>query len=143
MDQEDIAQECLMGIHKNLATYHPSQPIKPWVSAIIRYKLADHFRRLAKRQEQLMGDEEINVTKDIPSANTRYDETSKREASETLNALPLKLKRALELTHLEGLSYTEAAKKEGITEAALRKRISRAFAKLKTVIVKNTEIRIE
>ena len=142
VDLDDITQECLMGIHKNLATYHPTQPVKPWISAIIRYKLADHFRRLSRRKEQLMGNEEINVTNKSSEANT-YSEPSKEEAAEVLKTLPEKLRRALEMTHVEGLSYSEAAKKEGISEVALRKRISRAFHKVRTEVAKNTELSFE
>lgn len=142
VDQEDIAQECLIGIHKNLSTYQPDQPIKPWISAIIRYKLADHFRKLARRKEQNLGDEEIPVTNEALEANEEVG-TSKREASEVLDALPDKLRRALELTHIDGLSYSEAAKREGISEVALRKRISRAFTKVRAEVTKSTEMRLE
>jgi RNA polymerase sigma-70 factor (ECF subfamily) len=143
VDQEDLTQECLMGIHKNLATYHPSQPIKPWISAIIRYKLADHFRKLSRRQEQYLGDEMLDVTNEATSANINR-EASSREASEVLGQLPDKLRRVLEMTHIEGLTYGEAAEKEGISEAALRKRISRAFAQVRAEVAKsNMEIGIE
>lgn len=138
VDQEDLAQECLLGIHKNLASYQPDQPIKPWVSAIIRYKLADHFRKLEKNREQLLGDEEIPVTNEGDDSNKEVA-TSKREASEVLGVLPDSLRRALEMTHIEGLSYSEAAEKEGISEVALRKRISRAFAMVREEVTKNVE----
>ncbi len=127
-----------MGIHKNLASYQPDQPIKPWVSAIIRYKLADHFRKLAKNKEQLIGDSVLEVTNEVSEPN-KERATSKREASEVLSALPETLRRALEITHIEGLSYSEAAKKEGITEATLRKRISRAFAKVRNKVAQDRE----
>ncbi len=138
VDQEDLAQECLLGIHKNLQSYQPDQPIKPWISAIIRYKLADHFRKLERNREQLVEKEPIEVTNTSESAN-KETATSKREASEVLGALPLKLRRALEMTHIEGLSYSEAAEKEGISEAALRKRISRAFAKVRVQVTRSRE----
>ncbi len=138
VDQEDLAQECLMGIHKSLSSYQPDQPIKPWVSAIIRYKLADHFRKLEKNKEQLIGGESLDVTND-PSEPNNEEATSKRHASEVLGVLPDKLRRALEMTHIEGMTYSEAAKKEGISEAALRKRISRAFAKVRTEVTRNVE----
>lgn len=139
VDQEDIAQECLMGVHKSLATYHPSQPVKPWVSAIIRYKLADHFRKLAKRKEQLVENEVLDVTQAADSANNEV-EGSQKEAAEVLGKLPEKIRRAIELTHISGMSYSEAAAKEGVTEVALRKRISRGFAQIRSVVAKEMEI---
>ena len=128
-----------MGIHKSLATYHPSQPVKPWVSAIIRYKLADHFRRLSKRKEQLVENEQLDVTMDDSGTNT-YEEANTRDAAEILGRLPENLRRAIELTHIKGLSYNEAASKEGVSEVALRKRISRGFSQIRKIVAKDTEI---
>jgi RNA polymerase sigma-70 factor (ECF subfamily) len=139
VDQEDLTQECLLGIHRNLASYQPDQPIKPWVSAVIRYKLADHFRKQARSKEVTLENYEEKVTKQAASANNEVA-NSKREASEIFKALPNKYRRALEMTHVQGLSYREAAQQEGISETALRKRISRAFAKVRAEVEKNGEI---
>ena len=139
VDQEDITQECLLAIHKNLASYHPSQPVKPWVSAIIRYKLADHFRRLSRKKEQLSITADLDVT-EAPNPTNDYDEASEKDAAEILGRLPQKLRSAIELTHINGLSYSEAAEKEGVTEVALRKRISRGFSKIRAVVAKEMEI---
>ncbi len=139
VDQEDLAQECLVGIHKNLATYQPGKPVKPWVSAIIRYKLADHFRSLARKKEQTFSNLELDVT-NVAEEPNEYDEAHHKDAVEILDKVPEKLRRAIELTHIKGLSYEEAAQKEGINEAALRKRISRGFSKIRQVVTKGMEI---
>lgn len=139
VDQEDLTQDCLMAVHKSLASYHPSEPVKPWVSAIIRYKLADHFRRLARQKEQLSPSQDLDVT-ESPDSSNDYEEASTRDAAEILGRLPDKLRRAIELTHISGLSYSEAAQKEGVTEVALRKRISRGFSQIRSVVAREMEI---
>lgn len=141
VEADDICQDCLMGIHRNLASYQPDQPIKPWIAAIIRYKLADHFRKLAKRREEPLTDDSF-VTNE-PEVTNNQGEGSVTEITQILAGLPVKLKRALELTHIQGLSYQEAASKEGISEVALRKRISRAFLKVKKHVEKKVEINLE
>lgn len=133
-------QECLMGIHRNLASYQPDQPIKPWISAIIRYKLADHFRKVSRQKEQLLGDELLDVTNEANDTNKSEENHSGSEVQEVLNKLPENLRRAITLTHIDGLSYSEAAAKEGVSEVALRKRISRGFSKIRTVVAKEMEI---
>ncbi|MCB0377874.1 MAG: RNA polymerase sigma factor [Bdellovibrionales bacterium] len=129
-DSEDLTQECLIGIHKNLSTFQKDRPLKPWISAIIRYKAADYFRTRSKRNEQSLDD---LVTNEELSTNSST-EPSAQDVRTLLQALPDKLERALVLTQLEGLSYEEAAKKEGITEPALRKRISRGYLELRKVV---------
>lgn len=135
VDFEDLTQECLIGIHKNLASYHPSRPLKPWISAIIRYKVADYFRALAKK---------IEVTDILFDPNSTYEnsknEDQAHEVREWLGRLPSSLRRAVELTQLEGVSYSEAAIREGISEVALRKRVSRAYIELRQIVAKAMEV---
>jgi RNA polymerase sigma-70 factor, ECF subfamily len=121
-----------------LASYHPSQPIKPWISAIIRYKVADYFRQLSRKKEQYFKYSDIDVT-NIADETNKYEESS-NDILEILNGLTVKYRRAIELTHISGLSYLEAAKKEKISEVALRKRISRGFSQIRKIVSKDMEI---
>jgi RNA polymerase sigma-70 factor (ECF subfamily) len=45
VEAEDLTQEALMAIHTRRHTYHPDEPLTPWVHAIARYKLIDYLRR--------------------------------------------------------------------------------------------------
>ena len=139
VDQEDLTQECLVGIHRNLGTYQVGKPVKPWVSAIIRYKLADHFRKISRKKEHVYTKLQFDVTQ-VPDETNDYDEANQQDAQEILERIPGKLKRAIELTHIKGLSYSDAADQEGISEVALRKRISRGFSKIRKVVAKEMEI---
>jgi len=139
VDHEDLTQECLMGIHKNLASYHPSKPLKPWISAIIRYKVADHFKLLSKRKEQSLIDEDGNVTRGAENSNEPMGAVG-HEVIEMLSLLPDKLRLALEMTQLDGDSYEEAAKKSGVSEVAIRKRVSRAYKELRRLVSQEMEI---
>jgi RNA polymerase sigma-70 factor, ECF subfamily len=137
VDAEDVSQECLLGVHKSLATYHPSRPIKPWMDAIIRYKLADYFRACGRRREVMLKEEEAAaVTDGSAGANTEAEGefSSPVDIRSLVNRLPAPLCRAVQLTRLDGLSCTEAAANEGISEPALRKRVSRAYRKLACMV---------
>jgi RNA polymerase sigma-70 factor (ECF subfamily) len=129
---DDVVQECLLAVHKSLSSYRPSRSFRPWIMAIIRYKLTDHFRDLSKRNEQTLDERNLPVTDQDPAANAMGDGT--REATEDVGelvaALPEPLRRAVVLTKLRGLSCTEVARQEGVSDAAMRKRVSRAYKKL-------------
>ncbi|HUG09912.1 MAG TPA: RNA polymerase sigma factor [Opitutaceae bacterium] len=131
-DLDDLTQECLLGMHKSLATYHPSRNIRPWVHAIIRYKVADHFRALVRRNETALPDELPDPAPTATSAShgSGDDSGTSTDIHELLRALPAPLNRAVVLTKIDGLSCEEAAKREAVSPAALRKRISRAYAQL-------------
>ena len=138
---DDLTQECLLGVHKSLRTYHPSRPLKPWVQAIIRYKVADHFRALGRRRELTLPVEQIDVTN--AAAETNASDEGRRPERVDLRALiarlPDRLRRAVVLTQIDGLSGAEAAAREDIGEAALRKRVSRAYKRLATMVEKELE----
>jgi RNA polymerase sigma-70 factor (ECF subfamily) len=131
-DLDDLTQECLLGMHKSLATYHPSRNIRPWIHAIIRYKVADHFRLLARRNETTLPDELPDPSPSATSAAFGSGDNPDVQADihELLRALPAQLNRAVVLTKIEGLSCEEAAHREAVSPVALRKRVSRGYVQL-------------
>lgn len=130
-DLDDLTQECLLGMHRSLPTYHPSRNIRPWIHAIIRYKIADHFRARARRRESPLHDEIVApLAQAEASGHESNGVISRIDLRAIVNSLPEPLSRAVILTKFEGYSTTEAARREGIAETALRKRLSRAYGEL-------------
>lgn len=115
---EDCVQECLLAIHMGRHTYDPTRPFRPWLFAIVRHKAIDVLQRLytAPRAEGLAA----------PVLHAA-DPAEEMAAAELLAKLEPKHRRALELTKLQGLSTAEAASRLGISETALRTRVSRAL----------------
>ena len=138
-DLDDLTQECLVGMHRSLSSYHSSRNIKPWVHAIIRYKVADHFRALARRKEAELTDEVVdsNVRPDGVDSNEALMETVDIRAM--VDELPEPLGRAVVLTKFDGLSTEDAARREAVSAAALRKRLSRAYRHLAEAINREKE----
>ncbi len=116
--REEIVQETLIGLHKNLHTFQIDRDAHAWVYGIARFKVADYFRKNPHQFSEL----KFDVT---------FEENHTNEVEESLLALPDLIREALVLTKVEGLSTREAAKHLGIKENALRTRISRALSKLK------------
>ena len=119
---EELIQEVLIGIHKNLQTFDRSRSPEAWIMGITRFKVIDYFRKNPHKFQELSGD----VTNQEEFANSIMN-----SIIETLDELPENLKEALIMTKVEGLSTREAALKLGIKENALRTRLSRAMARLK------------
>ncbi len=139
LDSDDIAQECLIGIHRSLATYDPSKPLKPWILGVTRHKIADYFRVLARRGETELRETDFPVTNQESSTNPETEGPQRDALRSALQHLPQDQRRALELTKISGLSCREASLKEGIKEAAFRKRISRAYETLRKRVEKDLE----
>jgi RNA polymerase sigma-70 factor, ECF subfamily len=125
-EAEDLMQETLLAIHSRRHTYHPEQPLAPWVYAIARYKLIDHLRRTRSSLSEVPIEDafELVAQDDIAGAESAYD------LARLLARLPEKMRNAIRQVKLEGLSISEAANRSGISEAAVKVNIHRG---LKTV----------
>lgn len=134
---EDLVQTCLLAMHRSLPTYHPSRSLRPWVNAVIRYKLADYFRAQARRREFPQTDVVLDL------ANAGYSDSQgladQVNVHDLLKQIPSDWAAAVRLTKFDGMSCEEAAGKEGISAAALRKRVSRAYKRLAVMIEKELE----
>jgi RNA polymerase sigma-70 factor, ECF subfamily len=118
---EDCVQECLLAIHHARHTYDPSRPFRPWLFAIVRNKTIDLLRRSYAREpvpsEPL---DEIDIAA-VPTLDTEID------TGNILGRLKPQFRRALTLTKVFGYSVNEAAERTGISEAAMKSRVSRAI----------------
>ncbi len=137
VDCDDITQECLIGIHRSIETYDPDKDLKPWVLGVIKHKLADFFRHWGRRNEVDLEKRDLPVTKPDHATNTKQEGTDK--VWSLIHQLPEPQQRALTLTLVSGLSTREASLEEGVSEAAFRKRVSRAYKQLRDVLSKELE----
>lgn len=74
-DLDDAAQETFVAIHRHLATYDPSRPLRPWLSTFA-FHVAANYRRLARHRYET----------DEPGDDTRAQEDTeaRHEAKSTL-----------------------------------------------------------
>jgi RNA polymerase sigma factor (sigma-70 family) len=124
---DDITQEAILGVHKGLATYNPRYSFSGWVYAITRYKVIDHFRKVGRDQAKISLSD---LGEELADENYQESEsklTSQSKIGQVLESLPECTKKAIILTKLEGRSISETSQLIGISEVALRKRISRAI----------------
>lgn len=130
MVAEDMTQECLIAIHRARHTYSPDRPFRPWMFAVVRYRSIDLLRKKQKQWKREVANEEYIATYRDDDSNKSVEAESEK-IHEALSQLPEDMKRAVILTKIEGLNTKEAADKEGISQVALRSRVSRAYKVLR------------
>jgi len=125
---EDLVQETLVSIHRARHTYMPDRPFAPWMYAIARCRLADHWRKRARRVPQVALDEMTSAEGAVeePADNVLND-----RIRETLDGLPVGQRKVLQLLKLDGLSIKETARKLQMTEAAVKVAAHRAYERLR------------
>jgi RNA polymerase sigma-70 factor (ECF subfamily) len=124
-DAEDLVQDTLLAIHLKRDTYDVAQPLTPWVYAIARYKLLDHFRRQGVRKAVPLED-----AGELLSNENAEEGAVRRDLDRLLATLPARQQILVRDVRLTGLSMEEAAAKAGMSVTAVKVSVHRALKAL-------------
>ena len=124
-DRDDIAQEILLSLHKARHTYDPARPFMPWVLAIARYRLHDHWRSYYRRRTpQTTGLEDIL---EIPGEDVTKQCESSEDLRRIVKDLPAKQQQILNLMYGEDKSVQEVAHAMNMSVSAVKVAAHRAY----------------
>lgn len=123
-DLEDLVQETLIAVHTRRASYDRDRAFGPWLFAVARYKMIDHFRR--SRNDVALDD-----LGDLLGDGGFEDEVSARlDIDAALDTLTVKQAATIRATKIEGLSIAEAAARNQISEADVKVSVHRGLKAL-------------
>jgi RNA polymerase sigma-70 factor, ECF subfamily len=126
-DIEDLVQEILIAVHKGLETFRPEVPLTAWISAIVRYKVADYHRayfRWDALHEPLDDDGELFVESSTEVTDAR------RDLQQLLATLPQGQRLSIVHTRLWGMSVSETSSATGLSESAVKVGVHRGLKAL-------------
>lgn len=128
-DADEATQETLLRAHRSMATYRAEGSIKAWLCGIARHVCAHMLETRRKNRELL----EV-----VPTESEARDVFATRRRSRAIRDGLAKLKpterEALVLRYVADLSHREIAAACNLDEPTARKRISRALARLRSVM---------
>ncbi len=127
VDAEDLVQEILMQVWRSLPGYDQRATLSTW-SYRIALNTAISWRRDAGRAKRLPPETRV-TTNNLPSQENFSNEA--RLLDRFLNSLS-EIDRAVLLMYLENLNHQEIAESMGVSEGAIRTRISRIRGQLET-----------
>ncbi len=129
-ETEDLVQETLIAIHTRRHTYDRSKLFTPWVYAIARYKLVDHLRRT----NALISDLPLEEVEELTARDDGVAMESGIDLHKLMSQLPVKMRKAIQLVKLDELSVSEAAKRSGMSESAVKMSVHRGLKTLAELI---------
>lgn len=131
-EAEDLLQEVLMAIHTRRHTYDTAELFTPWMHAIARYKLIDYLRRTKGPHAAV----DIDDAEEIAAADTHAAAESSHDLQRLLSQIPSKMRQAIQSVKIDGLSVAEAAKRDGMSESAVKINIHRGLKALAALVAR-------
>jgi RNA polymerase sigma-70 factor (ECF subfamily) len=129
LDADDVVQETLLAVHNKRHTYDGETPLTAWITAIARYKVIDVMRRSTLHDFHVP----IQDAEPILSAGD-VEIDSRLTLRKAICGLPEKMKEALKLVKIQGMSIREAALTTGSSEASVKVSVHRASRLLKGML---------
>lgn len=131
-ESDDVTQETFLAAHDAFDGYRADGSVRAWLLGIARRKCARLLERSGKRESKLRL---ISKDEQQPDAEALLARQRQAEsARDALSEVRPSEREALLLRYVGDLSYREVAEACGIEEAAARKRVSRAIARLRMVL---------
>ncbi len=138
---EDATQEVFLKVYRAAHRLDPDRNPGPWLTVITYNVCRDHWRSRSYRmsRDSSSMDEHPglveSVTGGIPSGEQRLiDKERDRMVQEAIVQLPMDLRSVVVLHEYQGLNHAEIAEVVGASHAAVRKRYSRALARLAEIL---------
>jgi RNA polymerase sigma-70 factor (ECF subfamily) len=130
VEAEDLIQETLIAIHTRRHMYDRTQLFTPWVQAIARYRLVDYLRRTKVSAR----DADIEEVQDELFEEEAIGTDGRLDLESLLAQLPVKMRRAIELVKLRGLTTSEAAAESGMSPSAVKVSVHRGVKALALLV---------
>ena len=122
---EDIVQEVLLAVHLKRQTWQPGAPVRPWLYAVVRYKVIDAFRRRGSHLHLPIDD-----FAEILAAERTADPLVSRDTAHLLAQIDGRSADIVRAISLEGETTEQVGTRLSMTEGAVRVAFHRAMKRL-------------
>lgn len=137
-ESQDLTQEIFLRVFRSLDKFDRSADFGTWLYSVSRNHCIDHYRSGRREREALvqheMPLEEFASGRFDP--HRRIEARDKREMlAEALGNLPEKLRQAVVLRDIKGLTYQEIVEQLNLPEGTVKSRINRGRHELGRVLL--------
>ena len=136
---EDLTQEIFLKLFKSLDKFNRDADFGTWLTSVARNYCIDHYRA-SKREREVMVEDLLAFDQAVSSSGNpqrRLEESDRRSFLRAgLERLPDKLREAVVLRDLQGLSYQEMAERLDLPEGTVKSRINRGREELSRLLLR-------
>jgi RNA polymerase sigma-70 factor (ECF subfamily) len=138
-EAEDLSQEVFLKVFRSLDKFHRDADFSTWLGSVARNYCIDHYRARKREREVLVEDLLAFDTAPAASGNPHrtLEERDRRSFLRGgLELLPVKLREAVVLRDLQGLTYQEMAERLKLPEGTVKSRINRGREELARLLLR-------
>jgi RNA polymerase sigma-70 factor (ECF subfamily) len=129
-DVEDLTQECLLRVYNSLEQLRDTDRLDPWLQALVRNTVFTWLRE--RRREMEVCSLGLEADTEAEPCASHEDETLLYIVlQQVLQTLSEEDRQMIEMRYGDGMRYQEIAKVMQLNTETVRKRITRALAKLR------------
>jgi RNA polymerase sigma-70 factor (ECF subfamily) len=138
-EAEDLTQEIFLKVYRSLDKFHRDADFSTWLSSVARNYCIDRYRA-SKREREVLVDDLLAFDLAPASRGNPYRALEDRDrrsfVRRGLEQLPPKLREAVFLRDLQGLTYQEMADRLGLPEGTVKSRINRGREELARLLLR-------
>ena len=114
-DQEDLAHDVFVAVHRSLERYDQARPLRPWLFGIA-FRVVSDYRRKASFEREVPVDEHPTASS-APQAIAHLEAVERRAlVQHGLERLPLEQRAVFVMHEMEGVAVVEIARALGISD---------------------------
>jgi RNA polymerase sigma-70 factor (ECF subfamily) len=138
-EAEDLTQEIFLKLFRSLDKFNRDADFSTWLSSVARNYCIDHYRA-SKREKEVVVEDALAYDLAPASSGNPYraleDQDRRSLVRRGLEQLPGKLREAVVLRDLQGLSYQEMALRLALPEGTVKSRINRGREELARLLLR-------
>jgi len=139
-EAEDLSQEIFLKVFKSLDKFNRDADFSTWLSSVARNYCIDYYRASKREKEVLVEDLvafDLAVATSGSNPQRALEDRDRRSfLRRGLDGLPEKLREAVILRDLHGLSYQEMADRLRLPEGTVKSRINRGREELSRLLLR-------
>jgi RNA polymerase sigma-70 factor, ECF subfamily len=133
-------QEILLKVFRSLDKFNQDADFSTWLGSVSRNYCIDHYRA-SKREKEVLVEDLVAFDLAVATSGTNpqrvlEDRDRRSFLLRGLESLPEKLREAVVLRDLQGLSYQEMAERLGLPEGTVKSRINRGREELSRLLLR-------
>jgi RNA polymerase sigma-70 factor (ECF subfamily) len=138
-EAEDLTQEIFLKVFRSLEKFNRGADFGTWLSSVARNYCIDRYRA-SKREKEVLVEDALAYDLAPASSGNPYraleDQDRRSLVRRGLEQLPSKLREAVILRDLQGLSYQEMATRLALPEGTVKSRINRGREELARLLLR-------